>query len=154
MTKFLRITVIVIVVILALLLIIPSLQLKNKPTMAELLEQSRLSPEEIPLTAQEFYDRVRLQLTYPKQELSVEDTGGAPMDLYADGDVTGDEALDTLAVTYLEDGVQYEFYDSAANLLYSATLPAGAVPDKVTAADFEAAGLTALDMEKFRSLTS
>ena len=70
MAKFLRITVVIIVVVLALLLIIPSLQLKNKPTMAELLEQSRLSADEISMTAQDFYDKVRLCLTYPKQELS------------------------------------------------------------------------------------
>ena len=154
MTKFLRITVVVIVVVLALLIIIPSLQLKNKPTMAELLDQSRLSADEIQLTAQEFYDKVQTCLTYPKQDLTAEETGGSEMELYADGDIAGDEALDTLAVTYLEDGVQYEFYDSAANILYSSTVSLEATPDKVTAADFEKAGISALDMEKFRELTS
>lgn len=154
MAKFLRITVVIIVVVLDLLLIIPSLQLKNKPTMAELLEQSRLSADEISMTAQDFYDKVRLCLTYPKQELSAEDTGGSEMELYTDGDIAGDDALDTLAVTYLADGVQYEFYDSAANILYSSTVPLEATPDKVTAADFEKAGISALDMEKFRELTS
>ena len=154
MKRFLQITVVVIVVVLALLVIIPSLMLKNKPTTAELLDQSRLSADEIPLTAREFYGKVQTCLTYPKQELSAEETGGSQMELYADGDIAGDEALDTLAVTYLENGVQYEFYDSASNILYSSTLPLDATPDQATAEDFEKAGITALDMEKFRELTS
>ena len=154
MTKFLRITVVIIVVALALLIIIPSLQLKNKPTMAELLDQSRLSADEIQLTAREFYDKVQICLAYPKQDLTAEETGGSEMELYADGDIAGDEALDTLAVTYLGDGVQYEFYDSASNILYSSTVPLEATPDKVTAEDFEKAGISDLDMEKFRELTS
>ena len=154
MRIFLQITVVIIVVVLALLFIIPSLQLKNKPSMAELLEQSRLEPNEISLTAQDFHDKVQLCITYPKQSLSAEETGGSEMDLYADGDIAGNEALDTLAVTYLADGVQYEFYDSASNILYSSTVPLEATPDKVTTEDFASAGITALDMNKFQELTS
>ena len=154
MTKFFQITGIILVVLLALLVIVPSLMLKNKPTTAELLDQSTLSAEEIRLTAQDFYKQVQTCLTYPKQELSAEEAGGSEMELYADGDIAGDEALDTLAVTYLEDGVQYEFFDSTANILYTATVPLEATPDKVTAEDFEKAGISALDINKFRELTN
>lgn len=152
MNRFLQITVIVIVVILALLIIVPSLMIAHKPAMADLIEQCTLAPEETSMTAQELYDRIQSLLPYPQDNAQEESQDGSQMQIYADGDPEGEEPLDTLSVAQLENGVQYEYYDSAANILYRCTAGPKATPDRVTPEDLAQAGITALDMTKFREL--
>lgn len=154
MNRFLQITVIVIVVILALLIIVPSLMIAHKPAMADLIEQCTLAPEETSMTAQELYDRIQSLLPYPQDNAQEENQDGSQMQIYADGDPEGEEPLDTLSVAQVETGIQYEYYDSAANILYRCTVGPEATPDRVTPEDLAQAGITALDMAKFRELMS
>lgn len=154
MSRFLQITLIVIVVILALLIIIPSIMLKYKPSMEELMSQSTLAPSDISLTAQDLYDRVQALLPYPQEASEEDETTSDQMQIYANGDLEGEDPVDTLTVALLETGVQYEYYDSGANILYRSLVSLDATPEHVTAADFSTAGITAIDMTKLQELTS
>lgn len=122
------------------------------PDLDDAMAKSQIPQSKMQFSAQDFMDKVTVFLAYPKTTIP-SDKAGADMELYSNGDVSGAEPVDTLAITYLPDGIQYEYFDSAANILYNAKLTLDATPDAVTAADFAAAKITAIDMNKLRELT-
>lgn len=122
----------------------------NQPTEEELRRKCTISADQLTFTPADFVSAVQRGLSWPSEAFSEE---GGDMTVYTPSGSSGEEREDALTVSVLDSGVQYEYFDSEAMILYQAMLPAGAMPETVSEADFAQAKITGIDMQKWRELS-
>lgn len=123
----------------------------NQPTEEEILAQCAIPADKLTFTPADFVSAVQRGLLWPSEEFSEE---GGDMTVYTPSGSSGKELEDALTVSILQNGVQFEYFDSAAMILYQAVLPADAAPETVSEADFAQAKITGIDMQKWQELLS
>lgn len=122
----------------------------NQPTEEELLARCAIPADKLTFTPADFVSAVQRGLLWPSEVFSEE---GGDMTVYTPSGSSGEIQEDALTVSILDTGVQYEYFDSEAMILYRATLPVGAAPETVSEADFAQAKITGIDMKKWQELS-